>query len=286
MNKILFHVERGIGDQACAEPTVRFAIELFPNADISVLTDYPLFFKHLKLANIFTKKSQIQNLAEYSVLKTFGDGPDCTTNCVDFSSLSALRCQIPVDKRQIKILPEFPDNPIVHEVCLNDKHVVLHCNRNESLKMKTFPKEFWNTVIDELIANGKVPVLIGKTSGITGYVNTKSEGCIDLREKLSLNDVTFLLQHCHYVISGDSFCVHLASSGYAKIGFLSVWKHPDFITHYRDGRWGWNMKNFSNGGVYYITEPGEYNYNPTYTPEPEFFVQQYLEWIEGGDERG
>lgn len=283
MTKILFHVERGLGDQACAEPTVRFAIKLFPHYEISVLTDYPLFFQHLPVKNIFTKKSQIENMEQYTILKTFGNGPDCTTNCVDFCSLSALQCQIPVFDRHIKIIPDMAKDPVIHEICSDSKYVVIHCNRNESLKMKTFPKEFWNTVIDELISSGKVPVLIGKTSGITGYVNTKSEGCIDLREKLSLNDVTVLLQNCFYVMSGDSFCVHLASSGYAKIGFLSVWKHPDFITHYRDGRWGWNMRNFSKGGVYYITKPGEYNYNPEFTPDPKIFVQQYLDWIEGGD---
>lgn len=279
MNKFLFHVERGIGDQACAEPTVRFATELFPNVEISVLTDYPLFFKHLPLKNIYTKKSEIKNIEEYLILKTFGEVSDCTINCVDFSSLSAMKCQIPVDKRQIKIIPEYPTNTAIHKICNDKQYVVLHCNRNESLKMKTFPKEFWNSVIDELILNGKTPVLIGKTSGITGYVNTKSDGCIDFREKLSLNDVTFLLQNCSSVISGDSFCVHLASSGNAKIGFISVWKHPDFITHYRSGVWSWNMRNFSNGGVYYIIESKEYSYNPEYTPDPKSFVKNFLEWI-------
>lgn len=282
MKKLLFHVERGVGDQACAEPTIRFALQLFKNDEISVLTDYPLFFQHLKLANLFTKKSEIPNIEDYIVVKTFGNGPDASMNCIDFSSLSAINCQIPVHHRQIRIHPTKPENELVNKICLDNNYVVLHCSRNESLKMKTFPKEFWNSVIDELIANGKTPVLIGKTSGITGYVNTKSEGCIDLREKLNLNDVSYLLIYSRYIISGDSFSVHVASSGYGYIGFLSVWKHPDFISHYRNGVWSWKMRNFSNGGVYYITEPKQFDYDPAYTPDPKIFIQEYLQWIKGG----
>jgi hypothetical protein len=42
----------------------------------------------------------------------------------------------------------------------------------------------------------------------------------------------------------------MAAAGNAHIGFLATAKHPDHLTHWRQGGFGWRMKNFTNGNVH------------------------------------
>lgn len=289
---ILFYITRGIGDQACAEPSVRFAINLYPDNKISVATNYPEFFRHLKLDRIFDSTDSLPIMNKYVVVANYpeqGRLHDSITNCVDFCSLNTMSIQLPVADRQIKLVPSSPDDSVLHAIA-NDfsKYVVIHAGRNDSLKMNTFPADWWNSVIAHWIKFGKTPVLIGRDSGATGYVDTISEGCIDLRDKTSLNDCMWLLQNCWLVCTNDSHAVHLASSGDAYVAFFAVWKHPDYITHYRNLRsdygtrteWSRRMRNFSKGGVYFITheEPRDYCFDPAFLPDPETAVRQMLGW--------
>src|SRR5690606_31101081 len=82
----------------------------------------------------------------------------------------------------------------------------------------------------------------------TGYVEVDYSGCIDLRDKLSIKELICLLKHSEYLFSNDSAPIHIAASGNAFIGFIASCKHPDYITHYRNGIFGYKTKNFGLDG--------------------------------------
>ena len=50
---LLFHTWGGLGDQACAEPTLRYALKHFTKCDVSLVTDHPELFSHLKFKRVF-----------------------------------------------------------------------------------------------------------------------------------------------------------------------------------------------------------------------------------------
>ena len=75
----------------------------------------------------------------------------------------------------------------------------------------------------------------------------------------------------------------------AWIGFIATCKHPDYITHWRNGVWGWRMKNFGKGGIWDLIDycpnkeqtvsaenVGEENLL-SWLPEPKEFAQWAVE---------
>lgn len=45
---LIFKTWGGLGDQICAEPTLRFALKTFKGCDISLASEHPELFAHLK----------------------------------------------------------------------------------------------------------------------------------------------------------------------------------------------------------------------------------------------
>ncbi len=258
--KLLFATWGGIGDVICSEPTVRYALNNFKDCEITVATHNPEIFQHLKLADIYDLKKENPIADDFLVLHTIPTQDDSSltpqfishmvTNCVDFPALSALRMQLPICDREVILKPEPPQNPKIFKIFENRKnHVVIHAGRHWA--SKTFPVDWWNDVIASIIAEGLVPVLIGKHDGESqGYVDTTSEGCIDLRDKTSLNDSIWLVQNSPVVVCNDSSPLHMAATGKAWILFIASVKHPDYITHYRQDVFGWRMQNLSVGGLW------------------------------------
>jgi hypothetical protein len=92
--------------------------------------------------------------------------------------------------------------------------------------------------------------LIGKTSAEHGTVDVATTGCLDLRDKTSVMDTVALVQEAKVVVTNDSSPLHMAASGDAWILYAATCKHPDFLTYWRHGTWGWRMENMGRGGIW------------------------------------
>jgi len=241
----------GIGDQVCAEPTLRYALEQFGDlVSISLASHIPELFRHLNFKEVFDLNKVVPVEDNYLVFKTIPDQADlswqflnhCLVNCVDYPSLSAFRCTLPLKSKEIQLYSEAIELPA-------DMRVVIHPGKH--WPTKTFPKAWWDEVIIYLVGLGFKPIIIGKNMDDNrGTVDVSNEGCVDLRDKLDLNGMTYLLQNAKVILTNDSSPIHIGVSGNAFIGFVATCKHPDYISHWRNGAWAWRMKNFGRGGIW------------------------------------
>jgi hypothetical protein len=254
--KLLFKTWGGIGDQICAEPTLRFALKNFKGCKISLASEQPELFSHLEFDEVFDLKKVKPIEENYLVFETIQPQNHIVwqfmshmiTNCVDYPSLCALRCQLPIEERTVRLPPGL-DQKIS-----TDKYVVIHAGRH--WQSKTFPKSFWDTVISEVKNQGCLPVLIGANSDENrGTVDVDNTGCLDLRNLLSLTGSISILKNAKVLLTNDSSPLHMAVDSECHIGFVATCKHPDYIMHYRKNEngkseFGWRMKNFGTGGVW------------------------------------
>lgn len=252
--RLLFRTWGGLGDQICAEPTLRYALDQFKNCEVFLESEHPELFTHLKFKEVFDSRVKKADPKDFLVFETI-TAPDNTnmvwlffshmlTHCVDFPSLCALRSQLPIASREVRL----PDCGSIVPIDAK-KPVVVHAGRH--WPSKTFPADWWNSVLNEMIRNGMTPVLIGAdTDDNRGTVSVNAEGCIDMRNRLSIVDTISLLKRSKVLITNDSSPLHMAADSDCWIGFIATCKHPDFITHWRRGQWGYRMKNLGLGGMW------------------------------------
>lgn len=264
MKNILLKTWGGIGDQICAEPTLRYAFDVLKgnreDVKISLASECPEFFSHLPFKKVYNLKEHQPFWEKYFVFNTIVPPSDVSwqfvshmvTNCVDYPSLCAFRCQLPVSYKSVRLIPPPPKFGF-EEIKGKPNLVVLHPGRH--WQSKTFPVYWWDSVINGLIDNNVNPVLIGgDTDDNRGTVEVSTDGTIDYRNKLSLMETVWLLQRSKVLFTNDSAPLHMAASGQAWIGFVATCKHPDYITHWRNGIWSWRMENLGKGGIWEIVD--------------------------------
>lgn len=254
----------GLGDQVCAEPSIRYALNHFKNCDITVESLNPTLYQHLPLAgNFHTTEMTEHQRSQYFQFQTLYDSEHLaweflchiSINCVDYPALNMWRSQLPVAERNVILQPNI--NQLTFAEQINPvTDVVIHAGRN--WQSKTIPADFWDQVIQELLAWKLRPVLIGDKSVFDdkgGTVQVNTDDCLDLRNQMSVMETTAVLQKVRCLLTNDSAPLHLAASGRAWIGYISTVKHPDHITHWRknlndQNEWGWRMRNHSRGGMW------------------------------------
>lgn len=256
--KFLIKTWGGLGDQVCAEPAIRFALKAFPQCEISLASEAPELFSHLNFKEVFDLRRAVPHFDNYMLFETIVPPTHLMwefmshmlSHCVDFPSVCMFRCQLPNSEKEIK-LPDYEitSDGVKDVLRLGKKAVVVHAGRH--WQSKTFPLGWWESVVAEFKKSGFEVVLVGKTvDENVGYVHVSGEGCIDLRDKLLLTDLIALLKGCEFLFSNDSSPIHIAAAGNAFIGFVASCKHPDFITHWRNGQFGHKMKNFGRDGLW------------------------------------
>jgi ADP-heptose:LPS heptosyltransferase len=286
LHHILFIARGGVGDQVCAEPTLRYSIEHFGKSNKIYLAAYDglaELFSHLKFDRIFDLREEQPIWENYLVMETIVDQTrndhnahmsdeffsHCLTHCVDFASMSAFRAQLPIRNREIRLEPRTP-RQLIENIARRPDIVFLHPGRH--WQSKTFPPEFWAEVTRTIAENGLTPVILGADRKDTGTVQFEiHEKAIDLRNQTTLQETIWLLKHARVLITNDSAPLHMAACGDAYVGFIATIKHPDYITHWRHGEFGWRMKNWSRGGVWDIV-----NHNPG-AENPQL---RGVEWVE------
>lgn len=251
---ILFKVHGGIGDQICTEPTIRYAFKYLPKCKISLCAEYPELFSHYKFDKVFNSKKQLDpDWFDYYILDTMTSQNTLVyqfiahsmTHCVDFPALSALRITLPFNEREIQLSISEPKEDLLKY----KNSVIIHAGKH--WPSKTFPKDYWNAILDGIHKCGITPVLIGATiSDKLGTVDVDATHCVDLRNKTSLEETIWLCKNANIVLTNDSAPIHMAASGDAWIGYFATCKHPDYITHWRKGQFGYKQENLSVGGLW------------------------------------
>ena len=244
---IFIEVGGGLGDQFCAEPTLRYLSEvLAPKAEIFVLTAYPRLFHHLKNITAASRSERmvrdaIRNIRTYPeedkgirkfVSHFFVHG-------VDYASMAILRSILPMDRRQPQFwfLPE--DLAEVEDIELD---VILHPGRGWPIK--TFPIKWWDKVLLGLMGKGLRVGIIGKNiSPEHGVLDIPAGlGVTDLRDKLSLGGLMAIIQKVPVLVTNDSAPVHLAGAFEKQIILIPTCKHPDHLLPVRHGIPGYKAK--------------------------------------------
>lgn len=255
---ILFQVTGGMGDQLCAEPTIRYAINnVWRGEDVRIATHFPQFFKHLGVPVYQHGQVQLQPDTPYHIrvphpdvsqpLWAFLSNLMCHT--IDFCAISALRRTLPDSDKQIRLTVSEDALASVASLCARngvkaEKLILVHAGKH--WESKTFPVSWWQAVIDRLTASSDQQVcLIGKSDGDRGYVDVdlpKGSVSIDLRDRLSLDELIALISLAPVLISNDSAPIHIAGAFENQIILIPTCKHPDHILPWRRGSKTWRAQ--------------------------------------------
>lgn len=286
--RLLFRTWGGIGDQICAEPTLRYALKMFQDCEISLASEIPELFRHLDFKRVYDLKEDTPNYQKYFCFETITPPDESNlvwqffshmlVNCVDFPSLCALRLQLPVYDKEIILQPDVDITKMAENFNLDEIYGGVAIHPGKHWQSKTFPKKFWDDVISFLVMRGIKPIIIGAdTDDNRGTVDVDTTGCLDLRNKLSISESIWLLQSVGVLLTNDSSPLHMAASGDAWIGFVATCKHPDMITHWRRGQWQWREQNFGKGGIWDVID---FCPNKSQQVEAEFVPRELLEsWL-------
>lgn len=262
---LLFRTWGGVGDQICAEPTLRWATKNFASSKVSLSSEIPDLFSHLNFHKVFNEKEVRPRFEDYLMFETITPPDDtnlvwqffshCLTNCVDFPALCALRMQLPIKDREIFLMGTKPKSEIIEQI--EGNAVFVHAGKH--WPSKTFPKDWWDETIKELLGAGLRPVLLGAdTDDNRGTVDLDASACVDLRNRLTISESVWLLQRAKVLLTNDSSPLHMAASsdplfagtGHCHIKYIATCKHPDFITHYRKGKFQYREENLGLGGMW------------------------------------
>lgn len=299
--KILLKIWGGLGDMITAQPCLEYALDKFiPDGyEVSLESMVPSLSTHLlpRFTKVYDHyKDERVDESQYYVFNTVCSSmhfqwefiAGLYTHCVDFSSQIAFRCQLPLEYKEIKLMPNGNCYKKIFEILDNeiktDKFIVIHPGKH--WQSKTFPKWWWDRVIKRIIKEGIIPVIIGghkqDENGLRTTVDIDNTDCIDLRCRLEIMETVALLKKSKVLLTNDSAPLHMAASTNAWIGFIATCKHPEFITHYRKGIFGWRMENLGLGGVWddshFLSDLVVENVGEdkllSWLPEPE----KYAEW--------
>lgn len=244
---ILVKTHGGLGDEICAEPVVRYMVEkVYKNANIVVATWFPKVFQHLPVKIVDILDFKLENDTPYYLMETLVS-PDNLAwkfmsanlmSATDFISQMCLRAILPDADKDIKMKIDFEDLEEVFKATGPidlTKLVLVHPGLG--WPSKSFPKEWWDKVVSELIESGHKVAIIGKTlSDEQGTIPVDvPEGVLDLRNLLSLGGLIALISQASVLVSNDSSPIHIAGAFDNHIILIPTCKHPDHVVPMRKG---------------------------------------------------
>lgn len=252
-HKWLFYCWGGLGDRVCAEPTIRWAYKHLRWEKFAVATEAPELFSHIGCDVYKIGDPALKQDDWYTTWTIQPPGnlvweffSHCMVQAVDYVSLSCLRMQLPVADRAI----ELPNSPTMALPYSMRNAVIVHPGKH--WQSKTFPGSWWKAVCRAMIMQGVTPLIVGRhVDQNVGYVDFEAPaGCLDMRDQMTLGELVGTVKQAPCVISNDSAVIHIAAAGNSFIGVVATCKHPDYLGHWRHGRWAWRFENLSRGGLY------------------------------------
>ncbi len=248
----------GLGDQVCAEPTIRFMANLPDEYEVTLLTEFPDLYTHIPNLRIITSTCSLESKHYYTVPTI--ETQDKIVNLfithayiqpVDYVSINLLRGQLPVADRQIH-LPDFEsDFDIFRDLKKSPEEFIL-VHPGKHWESKTFPAEYWKEVTTLLAAKYHVILIGQKIDQNIGYVEFDAPGnSTDLRGhcEFQLTDFVAFCKNSKRVLTNDSSPIHLSASGDAEIFYFATAKASDYLLHWRHGVLGWAMHDLALGSV-------------------------------------
>lgn len=248
--KIVIVVSGGMGDQVDAEPAIRYIDKIYKGtADIVISTHWPRLFSHFNYPVYTHNEFSPQEHHPFYKMVTF---PDPTTitysvvsnlmcHTVDYCSIAMLQRVLPLPEKVVHLEILDEDEKELDQV-LNGfdlkKAVVIHAGRH--WVSKTFPKEWWQEVVDKISA--EVPIcLIGTDDHHNrgAYQLDLPNNSINLIDRTTVGTLISLIKRAPVLLSNDSVPVHIAGAFDNWIVVIPTCKHPDHILPFRvcpDGR--------------------------------------------------
>jgi hypothetical protein len=256
---IYIGVTGGYGDQINAEPAVRKMVDMYKGDEIIIATHWPRLFAHLQSDDVQIcnhGQAKMGNDTPYFIAESL-PGPSTAQwaicshllcHSVDYTSIALMKRTLPISERQPHFFVGLQDYSNLFDIIgiredLKD-FVVVHPGRHWN--SKTFPKSFWQDIVNGLVNKGEKVIIVGKDdpgdaplyiNGARGTVDIDvPEGVIDLRNLLDVGSFGALLSEAKCLISNDSFPIHLAGCFNNKIILIPSCKHPDHVLPYRQGQ--------------------------------------------------
>lgn len=248
---IKISVSGGLGDQIESEPVVREICRLYPYDKIYVASHWPEIFEDLPYAKgrIFPIDIRKHFITEdiYQIFNTYSPPEDeawkymthVFCHSCDFSSNLAIRRVLPPEKKHIILGYTVEHLNGMYEKLGKPKGwfsdaVLVHPGR--SWTTKTMSPEFWETIIDGLVSDGRKVVVFGKDGkDLQGLVPIKfdTSKVLDARDKLKLKESLALLDNSFMLVSNDSAPIHMAGATDIWIVGIYTAKHPAFVIPFR-----------------------------------------------------
>lgn len=265
-NNFLLETWGGIGDQICAEPTLRWATlgGGLKGGRVTLASPYPELFAHLPFDDVYNTKHERPIYDDYFLFRMMVDTNSLTyqfmshmiIQCVDYPALCSFRQTLYTQDKNIIMKPPTPSKERLLELAEDpQRYVAVHPGKHWDTK--TYPAWWWNRVLASIKAQGYIPVLIGaaKTEHGGGYVEVETEGCVNLFDQTTISESIWLLQRLPILICSDSSPLHMAVSGNAFIGCVTTAKHSEYVFHWRKNlqgvnEWRWRQQNFELGGMW------------------------------------
>lgn len=257
---IIIRISGGLGDQVCGEPATRYFIDkLYPNENITVVTDYPEIFQHLNAAVVDEETIQNNKVAFETYFSythppinhhpIWNIVPNTQACAVDFCSICLCAQMLPFEDRTIKLSYSQDSLKTVLDICnahdiFVEQLILIH--PGYGWINRTFPKEWWQEIIDSLCEKGHKVGVIGKfikddpndRLNSHGYVDVECnhKNCIDFRDILTVEELTALISKSKMVISNDSSPIHIAGAFDTYIVLIPTCRHPDLVLPYRNNK--------------------------------------------------
>jgi len=243
---VVISVSGGMGDQLCSEPVIRYARKKVfkpETSDLTVVTHHKRLFEHIEDIELLDYDEYKGKPDATLVLYTnpedslsFHHLSHVLFHPTDFAAMSTIRQTLSNEDKTIKLSVREDDLSEIrgiYDIDYTDT-VAVHCGR--WWPSKTFPREWWQEVVDGIAERAKV-VLIGKTiDDEQGYVEVDCPANgYDLRDLTSLGGLIAVISQARVTLTNDSCPVHIAGAFDNRLVVIPTCKQPDHILPFRDG---------------------------------------------------
>jgi hypothetical protein len=248
-DSIVLMVDGGLGAQAAAEPTVRYARDvIYPGDRLAIVSRFPELFAHLGVP-IHSTLESIDAYLTYHERRTLvptskyhaGVLSPHQVHPVQRAALHALGLQLPADRLRVTLPPSPADvASVAGKIRPRDVEQLILVHPGRGGQAATFPADVWQAYTDGLVQAGFAVAVIGRrVDEGHGVVEFDRSQCLDLVDRLSLAELIALVSRAPVLVSNDSGPIQLAGAFDNWIGLVAPWHHPDYVLPWRNGTQTW-----------------------------------------------
>lgn len=225
MTRIGFYVRcEGMGDCLYAVPVIRkFCQEKCPEHEVDVFSHHPELFKRIPWISgshaigdgaglkVYGLANQVVPLFDLSAL------PHWAMDTCDFISVPLGIGTLSFREKQLEYVPLEVDQTDVFDVVINT---------SETWPSRSWPRSHWQRLADGLVARGFSVAVVGKDVASRADQMQKRAmalaGCVDLTNKLSLDQTFHTLRKARVFVSGQNGLSVLAGATDTEVVVLDM----------------------------------------------------------------